>query len=88
LKNPLGNEDILFCKASFYLNYIATATDKCILIWNYENLKLMGICYINDYIEIRDIYFLEPYPLLAIIDYYGSYIYLINIKYSEHLSTY
>jgi hypothetical protein len=48
----------------------------------------MGICYINDYIEIRDIYFLEPYPLLAIIDYYGSYIYLVNIEYSEHLSTY
>ena len=67
LRFPLGSEEILFCKASFYLNYIATANDKAVLIWNYENMKLMGVCYIYN-LDIRDIYFLDPYPILVVLD--------------------
>lgn len=41
LINPLGkDEDILFSDVSFYLNSIATANDQCILLYNFENLKL------------------------------------------------
>ena len=65
---------------------IATANDKTVLIWNYENMRLMGVCYIDD-MDIRQIYFLEPYPILVVIDFNGaSYYFYLN--FSESLQYY
>lgn len=50
LHNPLGKgEDILFAKASFFLGMIVIANEKCVLVYNYENFKLIGTAYVNDY---------------------------------------
>lgn len=65
---------------------IATANERAILIWNYENMKLMGICFIDD-LDIRSLYFLEPYPLLLIIDFTGD-MYFFHLLYSESLQYY
>lgn len=86
LRHPLGSDDVLICRASFYLNMIATANDKTVLIWNYENMRLMGICYVED-LDIRSIYFLEPYPILILIDFNGS-TYFFHLNYSESMQYY
>lgn len=83
LKHPLGSEDILHCKASFYLNLIATANEKAVILWNYENMRLMGICYVND-LDIYQIYFLEPSPILLILDSSGK-VYLFHLNPSDNM---
>jgi len=53
------------------LNSIATANDKAIIVWNYENLKLLGVCFYPD-MDVRNFAFLEPYPLLLQFDFSGQ----------------
>jgi hypothetical protein len=51
-------------------------------VWNYENLKLVGICFAKD-ADIRDIRFLEPYPLLMVLDQRNQAIHFFNTFCSE-----
>lgn len=81
LFNPMGREDVMFCKVSFYLNCIATATDRAICIWNIESLKLMGICHVAS-MDIRALMFAEPYPILIVLDESGEII-LFHLHNSE-----
>lgn len=86
MKYPLGNDDILFFAVSPYLNQLATANENCVLIWNYENLKLMGICFTEN-LDIKAIYFFEPYPFLVVLDYSGT-IYFFYLNYCESMQNY
>ena len=65
---------------------IATANSHAIMIWNYENLRLMGTCYL-DSMTIKQVNFLDPYPLMGVLDSEGT-LYFIQLNYSESFQYY
>lgn len=46
----------------------------------------MGVCYTED-LDIRNLYFLDPYPILAVIDFSGT-VYFFHLYYSESMQHY
>ena len=69
-------------QVAFYFNLIATGNEHIILFWNYENLKLVGVIYL-EHIEIWNLLFLEPFPLLLVFDVYSNiYVYEIIFSYN------
>lgn len=81
LKKPHGDcEELFALEFSGYHNCILTASNNIILCWNYETLKLMGLCQIKG-LEINVIHIATPFPAVLVSDFNNSiYVFQMNTK--------